>query len=97
LATALYWAAWLYQCRREGHAVQERAEALIVLSREQGLPYRLAWGTILQGWALAEQGQREEGITQIRQGLAAWRTIGVEMYQPYFLALLGISFALLRR
>ena len=31
----------------------------------------LALGTILRGWALVEQGQGEEGIAQMRQGLAA--------------------------
>ncbi len=35
-------------------------------------------GTILRGWALAEQGQEEEGIAQMRQGLAAYRATGAE-------------------
>jgi predicted ATPase len=65
---------------------------LIALSSEQGLPYRLAWGTTLRGWALAKQGQREEGISQINKGLAAWRVIGGETCQPYFLALLGEAY-----
>ncbi len=52
---------------------QEWAEAAITLAREQGFPVWLGQGTILQGWALAEQGQVEEGITQIRQGLATCR------------------------
>ena len=68
----------LHQFRREGQVAQERAEALITLSDEQGFPFWLALGTILQGWALAEQGQGEEGIAQIRQGLAAWRATGAE-------------------
>jgi predicted ATPase len=49
----------------------------------------LAWGTILQGWVLAEQGQREEGVAHIRQGLAAYQTIGGEMMRSQFLALLA--------
>src|SRR5262249_27582479 len=71
LAIALNIAAGLYQFRREGQTVQERAEAVIALSTEQGFPYWLAAGTIRRGWALAEQGQVGEGISQIRQGLAA--------------------------
>ena len=39
----------------------------------------LARGTILRGWALAVQGQGEEGIAQMRQGLAAWRATGAEV------------------
>jgi predicted ATPase len=30
----------------------------------------LAWGTLIHGWALVEQGQGQAGIAQIRQGLA---------------------------
>jgi hypothetical protein len=33
----------------------------------------LAWGTIIQGWALAKQGQGEAGIAQLRQGVAAYQ------------------------
>ena len=89
LAYALDSAALLHQARREGQAVQERAEAAIALSTEQGFPYWLALGTIMQGWALAEQGQVEEGIAQIREGLAAHRATGAEAWRPYYLALLA--------
>ncbi len=75
--------------RREEKAVQERAEALIALSSEQGFPFHSAVGTIYRGWALVEQGQEEEGIAQMRQGLAAHRTIETELARPYFLALLA--------
>ena len=46
-------------------------------------------GTILRGWALAEQGQSAEGIAQMRQGIAAWRATGAELSLPYCLALLA--------
>ena len=42
----------------------------------------------MRGWALAEQGQGEEGIAQLRQGLAAGRAAGAELQRSYFLALL---------
>jgi predicted ATPase len=48
----------------------------------------LAWGTILQGWVLTEQGQGEEGIIQIRQGLADSQAMGAGAFRTYFLALL---------
>jgi predicted ATPase len=44
---------------------------------------------MLRGWALAEQGQGEEGIAQIRQGLTAYRATGAELMRSYFLALLA--------
>jgi len=42
----------------------------------------------LQGWL----GQGEEGIAQIRQGLAALRAVGRELAQMYFLALLAEAY-----
>jgi predicted ATPase len=46
-------------------------------------------GTILRGWALAAQGQAEQGALQMRQSMAAWQATGAEAFQPYFLALLA--------
>jgi predicted ATPase len=88
-ALALNFAAILHQYRREGQAVQERAEAVIALSREQGFLFRVAWGTLLQGWALIEQGRGEQGIAQMRQGLAAWQATGTALARPQCLALLA--------
>lgn len=48
-----------------------------------------AAGTIVRGWALAMQGQGDEGISQMQQGLAAFRATGAEFLQPYYLALLA--------
>jgi len=92
LAFALAFAAWLHQLRREGQAAQERAAAAIALSTDQGFPFWVAWGTILRGSALAEQGQRAEGIAQMRQGIAAWRATGAELQRPYYLALLAEAY-----
>jgi predicted ATPase len=49
-------------------------------------------GTISRGWALAVQGQGEEGLAQIRQGLAAYRAIGAEILLPHMLALLAETY-----
>jgi predicted ATPase len=76
LATALHWAVWVHQFRGEGQTAQERAEAVMALSAEQGFTLRLASGMILRGWALVAQGHQEEGIAQIRHGMAAWWATG---------------------
>jgi predicted ATPase len=89
VSMALGWAALLRQCRREVHATHERAEATMTLCTEQGFALLLAWGTILRGWARAEQEAGEAGMAQIAQGLAAYRTTGTEFFRPYFLALLA--------
>jgi TOMM system kinase/cyclase fusion protein len=92
LAFALAFAAWLHQLRREEQAAQEWAAAAIALSTDQGFPFWVAWGTILRGWALAEQGQRAKGIAQMRQGITAWRATGAELQRPYYLALLAEAY-----
>ena len=89
LALALNYAAILHQFRREAHATHERAAAAMVLCREHGFAYYLAWGPILQGWALADQGQGKEGIAQVHGGLAAFRATGGEVRLPYYLTLLA--------
>ncbi len=88
-AFALSHAALIHRARREAQATQERAEAVIALSEEHSLPLYLAGGTILRGWVLAEQGQGEEGITQIRQGIDALLATGAGLLQPLFLAMLA--------
>jgi predicted ATPase len=82
LASALDHAAWLHQYRREGQLTQERAAADMALCREQGFPFFLAIGTIMHGWALAAQGRRAEGMTQMHQGMAALKTLGVALRLP---------------
>ena len=89
LAFALSHGALLHQYRQEVQAAQEQAEAAIAVCTEQGFPYWLAMGTILRGWAMAEQGQEEEGIAQMRQGLAAYRATGAELRRPYYISLLA--------
>ena len=51
LGSALAWAAFFHRLRGEGQATYEQAEAAVRLSTEQGLPFRVAMGTILRGWA----------------------------------------------
>src|SRR5262249_2942743 len=91
-AFALAWATTVYQFRREAPATQERAEALIALSMEQGFPIWEAYGRVLRGWALAVQGQGEEGIVQMRRGHDAWQATGAEVDRPYFLVLLAEAY-----
>src|SRR5262249_33035409 len=89
LCLALLLAAMFHAFRREVRAVQERAEAAISLAMEQGFPYWMAVGALMRGWALAQQGQAQEGIAQINQGLRAFRTTGAEANRSSCLALLA--------
>jgi predicted ATPase len=97
LATAQNFAAWLNQFRRDAKAAQEWAEATISLSTEQGFSSSLMLGRIRRGWALAEQGSGQEGIAQMREGLAGWHSLGVQLARPYFLALLAEAYGKMAR
>jgi predicted ATPase len=89
LSFVLSTAALFHQFRREVRLTQERAEATINLTKEQGFPFWRAMGSLLRGWALAHQGQAQEGIEQITQGLSAFRATGAEQLRPYCLSLLA--------
>jgi predicted ATPase len=85
----LAFAAMFDLLRREEQLARERAEAVITLSTEQGLPQFLAFGTFSHGGALAEQGQLEEGMAQIQQSLVALRATGTENQRTENLARLA--------
>jgi predicted ATPase len=89
LGYALHFAAQYHQFRREVRATQERAEVAISLATEQGFPLWMALGSLLHGWALVHDGQGQEGITQLTQGLMDFRATGAELNRPYCLSLLA--------
>jgi class 3 adenylate cyclase/predicted ATPase len=97
LCVALSHAAMFHHIRREGSAAQECAEASIHLAMEQGFPLWGAGGSILYGWALAQQGQAKEGIEQMHQGLRALRATGAEVGRPHFLSLLAEAHGTMRQ
>jgi predicted ATPase len=97
LIYALNWVTMLHLCRRERQAAQERAEGVLAIGREYGIAMFTASGTLWQGWGLATQAHLsgkagEEGMAQMRQGLAAWRATGAGVFQPYYLALLAEAY-----
>ena len=92
LGFALCYVAGIHQfCRERGRA-EELAEAAIRLSTEHGLVLWLTVTTALHGWALADRGQREEGIAKMRQGLADYQAIPQGLHQPYLIALLAEAY-----
>ncbi|MGH6918219.1 MAG: ATP-binding protein, partial [Geminicoccaceae bacterium] len=76
LAFAQNYAALLHSFRREFAAAHRRAEATVDLAREHRLPQWLAQTSICRGFALVGLGQPEQGIAELRAGLAAWQATG---------------------
>ena len=92
LAEALCAVAHVHLFRREGHEAQAYAEAVQTLTHEHGFAWWLGVGIGLQGWALVEcaarsgaREQREAGLGQIREGLAAVRATEAELWVPLLL------------
>jgi predicted ATPase len=86
---AKFFVSLVHQFRQETRAAQQTAETVITLSTDHGLAAWLAWATALRGSAIAEHGHFEEGIAQLKEGLAASRLMGTELVRPLFLGLLA--------
>jgi predicted ATPase len=89
LAVAQHFAAYLHYRRREAPAVQAQAEALQILATAQGFPLWGGLGICWRAWALAEQGQGEEGLAQLHQGMAVALATGQELSRPLCLVLMA--------
>jgi predicted ATPase len=89
LARGLYYTIFLHQLRREWQVVSERVATAITVATAHQVALVLALGPIMRGWALAMQGQGTEGLTQLRQGLDAYRATGTEFQRPHFLSMLA--------
>ena len=92
MALAQDYAAMLQQFRREQHTANTHAEMALTVCTEQGFTYYVAWATIIQGWVVAETGQREESIAQMHQGLTTLQATGGGLRIPYYLALLAEAY-----
>jgi predicted ATPase len=89
LAYALNHVGWVHQHLGDVQETRTLAEGLITLAIEHGFPHRVAQGMILRGWALAKQGREEEGLSQIREGLAAYQTMEAKLGQARAFGLLA--------
>jgi hypothetical protein len=100
LAEALGHVAFVHLFRREDQGAHTHAETLLTLAHEHGFAWWLGFGTSLQGWALVERAlrsgareQREAGLVQLREGLAALRVMEAEIYVPLLLGALAQGYA----
>ena len=88
-AYAFTLAAALAQYRGAAQQTRVYAEALLALAREQGLVFWAAIGLCFQGWAVAAQGQTDDGIARLRQSLAEVHATGAALNRPRALGLLA--------
>ena len=78
LGVALSFAATIHLLRGEWSVAQEHAEAACTLALEHGLGMIATQGMLVQGMALAAQGQHAAGLVQMQQAMAAIQAAGQE-------------------
>jgi len=88
-AMARSYAAVLHQFDRDPGLTRRRAEENLEVCREHDIPYYLAWGTILRGWARGAMGEPEAGAEEIRDGLRRMEDQDAGLRRPYYLGLLA--------
>ncbi|MGH7384323.1 MAG: hypothetical protein ACREKG_04005, partial [Candidatus Rokuibacteriota bacterium] len=86
---AFVFAAHLHRFRGDAEAVLAHARRATTLAREQGFGLFLAWAETMHGWALAETGRPDEGVTEMRRAIASARASGSCQLQTYLLATLA--------
>jgi len=83
-AVALSSAVLLHDWVGKRPTARDLAEELIALTHQQGFPFWLAIGTVRRGWTLVAEGQEEQGLAQMRQGLTIFHTTGAKFAIPSF-------------
>jgi predicted ATPase/class 3 adenylate cyclase len=77
------------QLRGDRRAVEERAAALMAITAEHGFAHWHATATLLHGWAVGAGGAVEDGIAEMRRGLAAKEATGARLKIPFYLGLMA--------
>jgi DNA-binding winged helix-turn-helix (wHTH) protein/predicted ATPase len=92
-AVTLDYVSQVFRERREVSIVQAQMDSHIALCHEHDFREGIARGAIARGWILAHQGQVEEAIRHIGEGIAACEARGTEMDRSYQLAVLAEAYA----
>jgi predicted ATPase len=97
LCLATIYAAVLHELLRQWPECQTKAEAGLELAKQGHFPVWGAMGVMLGGSARIHQGQVEEGIAQLREGLARFEATGAGLAVPYFRARLAEAYLIAGR
>jgi len=87
LASSLMVGAMLLSLLDDNRGLDERANELVTVAVEQGVPWWHTVGTFYRGWVTLQNGNAAEGIFLMRNGSTAYRDTGAEMWVPYHTAL----------
>jgi predicted ATPase len=88
---ALSFSQWLHQFCHDVQRTRKTCERALAISTEHSFAFWIGWGRVLRGWTLAQQGQYEQAVTEIREGIVDWRAQGSELGCHYYYVLLAES------
>jgi predicted ATPase len=79
------------QLRREPEKARDMAERTAAVAHGHGFTrvFYAGIGRAVSHWATTMLGESDEGIARMRVEIESLRSIGIQMFRPYYLALLG--------
>ena len=82
-------ASFLDQLLGDAEVALEKANKAIKLATEKGFPYWDGIGRVMQGYGEAIRDPTQSKINHFRDQIEHHRSVGTELFAPYFLTLLG--------
>ena len=82
-------AAFLRQYLGDPPAARALAEEAVAISEAHSLAFIGAMASMFEGWARTREGELDEGMAEMRRGVAAQLATGAELGGPYWLWLLA--------
>jgi len=89
LADSLFISVLITSLNGEITGLGERTADLIAVAAEHGFAHFGALGSIYHGWVKVKSGDVTEGLSLLRNGSAAFRNTGSEVWTPHFFALMA--------
>jgi predicted ATPase len=89
LANALSVAVTVEAFQRHLDAIAEMTERILFHADEHGLPYYAGIGAIMRGWVRAMRGEVDQGVADMRAGLAVHDSQETRQQRAYFLAVMA--------
>jgi class 3 adenylate cyclase len=83
----------VFLCRREPAEARRLIAEWEATSINQALPLLNTQARFQRGWALLEEGQADQGVIEMREGIAAIRATGAAMGLQHFLCILAQGYA----
>lgn len=83
IAMSLFFCALVSFLCREQNAVRDYMKEMMVLASRQSLGAWPTLGRSMQGWSLVAEGNLEEGLDMMNQGMDSAKKVGISMFVPF--------------